>query len=201
MTRPQPDWIVAAIGGKPTNGKLAIEELGEEKTYGRAGFSLSSPAFGNGDLLDPSFTAGEEDAVAPPLEWTAPPPTAQELVIIVEDGDGPADKDGNAQCHWLVWGLPGQKGMMLEGETPPRVGKNAKGNSEWLLPDPPEDDSAHRYIFQIFAVDLPLVELPGANRAQVLQSIRNSVVASALVVGKFAAVDNEDEGDWDDLDE
>ena len=28
-------------------------------------------------------------------------------------------------CHWLVWGLAPQKGQLLEGETPPRAGKNA----------------------------------------------------------------------------
>ncbi|TNE45676.1 MAG: YbhB/YbcL family Raf kinase inhibitor-like protein, partial [Sphingomonadales bacterium] len=52
---------------------------------GRGGLKLASPAFAPGAELDPCFTADEEDAVAPPLEWTAPPPGAMELVVIVED--------------------------------------------------------------------------------------------------------------------
>ena len=199
MTIAHPDWIISALGGIAPNGRLALDMVGDERNFGRAGFALSSPAFKHGELLDPCFTACEEDAVAPPLEWVAPPPSAQELVLIVEDADAPADKNGNAPCHWLVWGFPGQKGMLLEGETPPRVGKNAKGNSEWLLPDPPHDDPAHRYVFQLFALDLPLVQMPGASRKQLLDTMKGSVIASAVLVGKFAAV--KDEENWDEADD
>ena len=92
--------------------------------------------------------------MAPPLEWTAPPPGAQELVLVVEDAD-------RGHVHWTVWGLAAQKGKLMEGETPPRTGKNAQGNSEWLLPDPPVGEE-HRYVFQLFATDLPLTLMPGA---------------------------------------
>ena len=55
----------------------------------------------------------------------------------------PAFADGDEPvCHWLVWGLPAQRAQLLEGETPPRVGKNAHRNSEWLLPEPPREDGA-----------------------------------------------------------
>ncbi len=48
---------------------------------------MTSAAFDNGEELDPSFTADEDDPVAPPLEWTAPPEGAMELALIVEDPD------------------------------------------------------------------------------------------------------------------
>ncbi|NVD45816.1 YbhB/YbcL family Raf kinase inhibitor-like protein [Qipengyuania atrilutea] len=199
MTNTLPTFLERALGSPP-KASLSIAELADEKTFGRSGFALSSPAFEQGEMLDPSFTAGEEDAVAPPMEWNAPPPGTQELVLIVEDADGPADSDGKAQCHWLVWGLPGQKGKILEGETPPRTGKNAKGNSEWLLPAPSADDEPHRYVFQLFALDLPMVEMPGAPREKIVSAMRGHVTAAALLVGKFAPVEEDEELDWDDDD-
>ena len=57
-----------------TDTGLAIAKLGSAQAFARGGFALTSPAFNAGEPLDPSFTATEEDAVAPPLEWSAPPP-------------------------------------------------------------------------------------------------------------------------------
>ncbi|MEL7218385.1 MAG: YbhB/YbcL family Raf kinase inhibitor-like protein, partial [Pseudomonadota bacterium] len=108
-----PDWIASKLPAAARHPGLAIASLGDAKTLGRGGFALSSPAFEAGEELDPCFTAKEEDAVAPPLEWNAPPPGAQELIVIVED----ASTDGEEPlCHWIVWGLAGQKGKLLEGE-------------------------------------------------------------------------------------
>ena len=168
---------------------LAISRLADERSIGKGGFALSSPAFMDDGLLDPSFAGDEEDAVAPPLEWTAPPPGAQEMVLVVEDADGP---QGEAACHWLVWGIAPQRGKLLEGEVPPRVGKNAAGNSEYLLPRPPHEDEAHRYVFQLFAVDLPLTLMPGATREEVFANIENHVVAAACIVGRYKRTEPED---------
>jgi len=192
-----PAWLGKALRGvRAGHGKLAIVRLGEEGVLGRGGFALRSAAFENGGELDPSFTADEEDSVAPPLEWTAPPPGAQELVLIVEDPDAPASKPF---CHWLVWGLAPQKGQLLEGETPPRVGKNAFGNSEWLLPDPPTGHGPHDYVFQLFALDTPLTLMPGVTREELLDAMEGHVLAAALLTATYAR-QAEDE-DWDDEDE
>lgn len=197
MTISIPDWLKPALGNAPAKGSLTIAELADERSFGRAGFALSSPAFAQGEMLDPSFTASEEDAVAPPLEWVAPPPGTQELVLMVEDPDAPP-QDGKALCHWVVWGLPGQKGKLLEGEAPPRVGKNSRGNSEWLLPQPPVGDPPHRYVFQLFALDLPMVEMPGAKREAIVHAMRGHVTASAVLVGLYEATDEDDDFDDDD---
>ena len=182
------NWVTRAVGGGAFANDLAIARFGSEKLLGRSGFALTSPAFKHGDELDPSFTAIEEDAVAPPLEWSAPPPGTQEVVLIVEDADAPADKP---LLHWLPWGFPGQRGKLFEGEVPPRAGKNARGNSEWLLPDPPIGKE-HRYVFQLFALDLPLTLMPGATREDVEASIKDHVVACAVLTGRFEGHERED---------
>lgn len=196
-----PAWLGKAVRNvRAGHAKLAIAKLAGEGLLGKGGFAVSSPAFRDGEPLDPCFTADEEDAVAPPLEWTAPPAGTQELALIVEDPDAPT---AEPFCHWLVWGLPPQQGKLLEGETPPRVGKNSFQNSEWLLPDPPTGHGPHDYVFQLFALDLPLALMPGAGRKELLESMEGHVLAAALVTGTYQRQEDGDE--WgeerDDTDE
>lgn len=186
MNSGAPAWVGQAVGGGTVGAPLTLARVADERALGRGGFALSSPAFRHGGELDPSFTACEEDAVAPPLEWTAPPPGAQELVLVAEDVDRGA-------VHWMVWGLAPQKGKLLEGETPPRTGKNAHGNSEWLLPDPPLGEE-RRYAFQLFALDLPLTLMPGATHADLLKTMENHVTAAAVLTARFEGHETED---WD----
>ena len=170
------EWVKQAVGTQVA-ATLTIGEVADEKLLGRAGFALSSDAFRHGGELDPSFTAVEDDSVAPPLEWTAPPPGTQELALVVEDAT-----DG--KVHWLAWGLKGQKGALFEGEAPPRAGKNALGNSEWLLPDPPLGVE-HTYVFQLFALDLPMTLMPGATHEELVKNIKGHVVAAAVLAARF----------------
>lgn len=188
-----PEWLSKAIGASPPAARLTIAALGSERTLGRGGFTISSPAFAQGGELDPSFTACEEDSVAPPLEWSAPPPGAQELVLVAEDADA---RDGQPPLHWLVWGLRPQKGKLLEGEVPPRTGKNAQGNSEWLLPDPPLGEQ-HRYVFQLFALDLPLTLMPGATHAELFAEMEGHVMACTMLAAKFEGHEQVDL-EWED---
>ena len=190
-----PPWLAPHVPAPARHPGLAIGKLGAAATLARGGFALTSPAFASGEALDPSFTAFEEDAVAPPLEWSAPPPGTAELVLIVEDATSEA---ADPACHWLVWGLAGQRGKLLEGETPPRAGKNAQGNSEWLLPSPPEGETRH-YLFQLFATDLPLVLMPGAGRAELLASLQGSITACAVLHATFTG-GGDDDADWEDDD-
>ena len=106
-----PAWLGKALKNvRAGHGKLAIATLGAEGMLNKGGFRLTSPAFSDGEELDPSFTADEEDAVAPPLEWTTPPAEALELALIVEDPDAPTPEPF---CHWLVWGLRAQQVHLL----------------------------------------------------------------------------------------
>ncbi len=191
-----PDWLQSALPTAAQHAGLTVCALGDARGFERGGMKLTSPAFAAGEELDPCFTADEEDAVAPPLEWTAPPPGAQEIIIIVEDA---TDTSAEPKCHWLVWGLPGQRGKLLEGEAPPRAGKNAKGNSEWLLPELPTGET-HTFVFQLFALDLPLTLMPGASRKKLIAEVEGHVMASSVLVAQYTS-SPEEEGDWVDDDE
>jgi len=190
-----PAWLEEALPqARAGHARLAVARLGGAQQLHRDSFRLRSAAFGDGEELDPSFTAAEEDSVAPPLEWSAPPAGTQELALVVEDPDAPSPEPF---CHWLVWGLAPQKGQLLEGETPPRVGKNAFGNSEWLLPDPPTGQAAHDYVFQLFALDRPLALMPGATRDDLIGAMEGHVLATAVLTGTYARSEDDD---WDEDD-
>jgi Raf kinase inhibitor-like YbhB/YbcL family protein len=195
MLDPVPAWLGPALpGAREGHARLAIARIGSAAGLHRDGFALRSAAFRHGEELDPSFTAEEEDSVAPPLEWSAPPAGTQELALVVEDPDAPS---AEPFCHWLVWGLAPQKGQLLEGETPPRVGKNAFGNSEWLLPDPPTGQAPHDYVFQLFALDRSLALMPGATRDDLIGAMEGHVLATAVLTGTFARSEGDD---WDEGD-
>lgn len=192
-----PAWLGKALhNARSGHAGLAVARLGGEGMLNRDGFRLRSAAFEDGEGLDPCFTADEEDAVAPPLEWNAPPAGTEELALVVEDPDAPAPEPF---CHWLVWGLAPQQGKLLEGEAPPRVGKNAFGNSEWLLPDPPTGHGAHDYVFQLFALDAPLSLMPGATRGDLLAAMDGHVTGAAVLTGTYARGESDD-FEWEDGD-
>jgi phosphatidylethanolamine-binding protein (PEBP) family uncharacterized protein len=189
------EWLSTLLPDTcPANPELAIARFATREAIGRNGFSLSSPAFPQGGELDPCFTADEEDAVAPPMEWTAPPKMAEELVLVVQDASVP-----EATCHWLVWGLPAQHGKLLEGEVPPRTGKNDQGNSEWLLPRVEPEGKPHCFVFQLFALDLPIALMPGAGKAELFAAMESHVIAARVLTATYSGSEEEDLSDLDDL--
>ncbi|WP_144095258.1 YbhB/YbcL family Raf kinase inhibitor-like protein [Croceicoccus sediminis] len=185
-----PAWLEAALNDA-ANGALSVATLGSGSLLGAGGLKLTSAAFEDGEELDPSFTADEEDAVAPPLEWSQPPAGTMEMALIVEDAT-----DG-AKCHWLVWGIAPQRGKLMEGEVPPRTGKNGAGNSDWLLPSL-KDEEEHSFVFQLYALDAPLNLAPGASRKALVEAMQGHVVAVSLLTGTYAR--EKEIEDWDDID-
>ena len=99
-----------------------------------------------------------------------------------------------------MWGLRAQPGKLLEGEAPPRVGKNSFRNSEWLLPDPPTGHGPHDYVFQLFALDTGVPLMPGAGRSELIEAMKGHVVAAAVITATYERNENGDDfrEEWDD---
>ena len=117
----------------------------------------------------------------------------EKLTLEIENSDS---KDPTLQVIDIVAPLgKGQRALIV---SPPRTGKNAQGNSEWLLPDPPTGSDPHDYVFQLFALDLPLVQMPGASREELEKAMQGRVTGLALLTGKYA---REEGGDYDFDDE
>ena len=181
--------VVDATSPPPDGGNtagLAIELLGDAQPLG-----LESPAFSDGDAIPEKFSADGQN-ISPPLQWTAGPEGTKSYVVIMED----PDVDENPPfVHWLLYNLPAEVTQLEEGVPPlPELakpkgamqGKNDRGAVGYFGPKPPVGDPAHRYHFQVFALDTRLDVSFGLTRDELLAAMEGHVVASERIVGTFA---------------
>lgn len=166
---------------------LAIADT--ELTGVNASIEVSSPAFAYNETLPIQYTA-DGAGVSPPLEWRGVPADAQAVVLLVEDADSPTPQP---LVHAIVWDLPGADGSLPEGALPTNrrdpdtdaIGKNSYLTPTYLPPDPPPGHGAHRYVFQILALEVaPRFDKP-PGRSVLLARIRDRVIAKGLLIGRY----------------
>lgn len=141
-----------------------------------AAFTLSSPDLAQGNF-DNAFVLngfGCKGAnVSPELRWSNVPAGTQSLALQMYDPDAPT---GSGFWHWAVYNIPPTATGLPRG-----AGNNAAqlptgafggstdfndtgatgGNGNYGGPCPPAGDKPHRYIFTLFALSVPQVEVAG----------------------------------------
>ena len=159
------------------------------QSKGNTPLAVRSPAFAGGAPM-PAKYSEYADGVSPPLAWAAVE-GAKSYAIIAEDPDAPQ----KPFVHWLAWNIPSSVTTLPEGlQEQPRLtepegvlqGRNTRGSLGYYGPRPPVGDPAHRYHFQIFALDTTLALPFGADRDQLLQAIQGHILAKSEVVGRYA---------------
>lgn len=167
--------------------ELAIADT--ELTGVNASIEVSSPAFAYNTPIPVQYTADGE-GMSPPLEWSGVPPNAEAVVLLVEDADSPTPEP---MVHAIVWDLPGADASIPEAALASKrrdgasgsMGRNSYFNATYLPPDPPPGHEAHRYVFQVFALDtIPRFDSP-PGRDALLQKIRGHVLAKGLLIGTY----------------
>lgn len=136
--------------------------------------------------------AADGDNASPALSWEGAPEGTQSFVVIAEDPDAAQPKPF---VHWLAYDIPAAVTALREGfpanATVPdpqgvKQGANSMGSTGYTGPKPPVQDGAHHYHFQVFALDVPSLNLlPAADRAAVLDAMRGHVLAGGEIVGTF----------------
>lgn len=184
--------IPASFGRALSSLRAGAEDLAianTELTGINASIEVTSPAFAYNATIPARYTADGE-GLSPPLEWRGVPTDAQAVVLLVEDADSPTPQP---LVHAIVWDLPGADGALPEGALPTdrrdpdvdAMGRNSYFTPTYLPPDPPPGHGAHRYVFQIFALDIaPRFERP-PGRATLLARIRDHVIAKGLLIGRY----------------
>lgn len=150
-------------------------------------FTLSSPEFSDGSPLPEDYRGrlfGHN--TSPALRWTAPPEGTAELVLIVEDADSPF---GNPNTHGLAAGIdPALGGIPVDGLTGsgpaggPTLGKAGRQQG-WFGPMPIPSHGPHRYVFQLFALDLRLDLPAGFKLSDALTAMSGHVIGRARLEG------------------
>jgi Raf kinase inhibitor-like YbhB/YbcL family protein len=144
------------------------------------GMTISSPAFA-GDGSIPAKYGCEGNNMSPPLAFSALPPNAKTLALVVEDPDAP----GALFTHWVVWNIPPSTVSVAEAQPPAGgvEGQNSYGQRGYGTLCPPSGE--HRYFFELYALDATL-NLPGSNgRAQLESAMKGHIVAEAQLMGRY----------------
>ncbi|HUB91432.1 MAG TPA: YbhB/YbcL family Raf kinase inhibitor-like protein [Dyella sp.] len=98
--------------------------------------------------------------LAPALHWQGPPSGTRSFALTVYDPDAPT---GSGWWHWVVINLPASARMLPEGGVLPAGAQgvhNDFGTITWGGPCPPVGDRPHHYVFTVYALDVPQLDVP-----------------------------------------
>lgn len=143
---------------------------------GPDGLTLSSPDFVPGGPLPATATcAGER---SPVMAWTAPGPDVVELALVAQDLD-----EGNL-TQWVVTGIAPTEGRAPTGGAPlgADLRPNSTGRIGWDSPCP-SDDTTHRIVFTLYALDRPLT-VTATDAASVVRAVQDAAAGSASLLGQ-----------------
>lgn len=156
-------------------------------------FTLNIPGvsddrlFTTGNASDAKGCGGHNNS--PALNWTAGPTGTLSYAIVMHDPDG---AKGQGVDHWVHYGIkPTTRQIPAGAGNKPNLeglaGLNSRNGTSYMGPCPPVGDSAHHYIIQIYALDLPPEALPaGLTRAQLLEKINGHVLRNSSVVRRYS---------------
>jgi Raf kinase inhibitor-like YbhB/YbcL family protein len=133
-------------------------------------FTLSSPdVAANSTLANAHVFNGmgcSGDNVSPQLAWSGAPAGTESFALTVYDPDAPT---GSGFWHWVVVNIPASATGLARGAGT-ADGKALPAGSVQVATDfgvpgfggpcPPTGDKPHRYIFTLFALKTPKLELP-----------------------------------------
>ncbi|MBD8898394.1 YbhB/YbcL family Raf kinase inhibitor-like protein [Rhodanobacter sp. DHG33] len=122
------------------------------------------------------------DNRAPAVHWQHAPTGTRSYALTVYDPDAPT---GSGWWHWVVVNLPASSAALPAGGHLPAGAlavRNDYGQAAWGGPCPPKGDAPHRYIFTVYALDVPSMELPeGASPALAGFMIHGHTLGAARV--------------------
>ncbi len=147
-------------------------------------FSLSSPAFSNGNLIPVKYTA-DGDGVSPPLTWADAPPGTESYVVLIED------LTASDFLHWLVYDLSADTLSLEEGadQDPPgpaKQGVNSASAQGYAPMDPPVQSGVHQYFFRVYALDETALDITGTpTRSVVENAMQGHILGEASFFGTY----------------
>ncbi|MBI3553924.1 MAG: YbhB/YbcL family Raf kinase inhibitor-like protein [Elusimicrobia bacterium] len=157
---------------------------------GPYGFTLTSPAFKNGEKI-PKVHTGDGKDLSPGLHWTGWPKETKSFALIMDDPDAPP----GTWVHWVLYDIPAGLKDLPEGvakkEIVQGVGKHGLcwGVSSfdrvgYYGPLPPPG-TPHRYFFKRYALDKELGLKPRATKEQLVKAMEGHILASAELIGLY----------------
>jgi Raf kinase inhibitor-like YbhB/YbcL family protein len=162
----------------------------------RPAFTLTSPAFKDGDILPNKYSElNPAHPVSPPLTWVNAPASAQSFVLIVHDVDVALQRSPLDELHWMAIDIPATAAGLPEGVPPTPTlpdgtiqpnngGGRGTPTPGFMAPGAPAG-KYHHYVFELYALDIKLNLGPQASRDQVLAAIAGHVAGKAALTALF----------------
>ena len=146
-------------------------------------FEVGSPDFTDNGMLSEDnasigtsprgpWTCGGKN-ISPALSWSHAPAATKSFAVIMDDPDAASGRGGN---HWITYDIPGTATSIARGDAD-KPGKFVNGDSgrfklAYHGPCAEPGAKAHHFLFNVYALDLPLGSLPpGLTKAEFLQRI------------------------------
>jgi Raf kinase inhibitor-like YbhB/YbcL family protein len=151
------------------------KELSEQKIM-----KLTSPAFGNNQLIPAKYTCDGQD-INPPLQISEIPEGAKSLVLIVDDPDAPM----GTWDHWIVWNIDPSISLIEENTVPKGAieGLNDFGKTSYGGPCPPS--GTHHYYFKLYALDRTLELDSSVKKKEVEKAMAGAILDQVELIGLY----------------
>ncbi len=103
--------------------------------------------------------------ISPSLKWTDAPKGTKSFALTVYDPDAPT---GSGWWHWIIFNIPANVTELKSNAGNPEKNIAPMGSVQSMTdfgkpgfggPCPPAGDKPHRYIFTIYALDVPKLDL------------------------------------------
>jgi Raf kinase inhibitor-like YbhB/YbcL family protein len=151
--------------------------------------TVTSTKFKNNGGMPVSVTAYDKN-ISPDLRWSGVPKGAKSIVVMMEDPDSRSPKPF---VHWLIANIsPNSSGLKAGIPNVEMVssvgaiqGSGTVSKTGYFGPKTPAAGPAHRYNFQVFALDKKLNLPSGYNRLTLIDAMAGHVMAKGTLVGLY----------------
>ena len=160
-------------------------------------FTLKASAFTEGGTIPEKYA--EESLISPSLSWENIPKGTKSFALAVTDPDVPEQFNfPRVFVHWMIYNIPASATSLSEGASPggslPTGTKEL--NTDFVTfempgyanhyggPWPP--DSAHRYVFTLYALKLESLDIPeDADYMEFAKAVLPYTIATATLIGMY----------------
>jgi hypothetical protein len=151
---------------------------------------LHSVSFSAGGEIPAAYTCKGE-GVSPEISWEGAPDKTRSYVLIATDWDDPSPnfRLGNF-THWLLYGIGPPLHQVKSAAKPAEltqekieVGNNSSDAAGYKPPCPPL--GKHRYIFRVYALDVPQIHPAARDRDAVVEAMKGHILAFGEISGLF----------------
>ncbi len=173
---------------------LCARAVDAQPRAGLTAFTLTSPAFADGEVIPMRHAQAGRD-VSPPLAWSNVPDSTRSFVLLVHDVDAAIGDGTDDLLHWMVWNIPGSARALAEGVP---QGALLDGGMRQISASGPyyrgpaaaSTGPMHHYVFELYALDVPITVAPiglspAGTRAAVMAAMAGHVRGKGVLVGRY----------------